>query len=72
VRGACTNLHVDGLQQGAALLGPVGLERENDFLKSQHAKWPTTVGKLGCRSIRLQASDFTGRNASGRAEKRAP
>jgi hypothetical protein len=55
------------LQQGAALLGPVGLKSENDLLKSQHAKWPTTVGKLGCRSRRPQTSDFTGRNASGRA-----
>jgi len=28
------------LQQGATLLGPVGLEFENDLLKSQHASGP--------------------------------
>jgi hypothetical protein len=55
------------LQQSTTLLGPVGLEGENDFLKSQHAKWPADAGNLGCRSIRPQTSDFTGRNASGRA-----
>jgi hypothetical protein len=46
VRSAGTDLHVNGLQQGATLVGPIGLEFENDLLKCQHkrqASWQLAV-----------------------------
>ncbi|MCY1373198.1 hypothetical protein D9M69_604560 [compost metagenome] len=36
MRGAGTDFHVVGLQQGATLLVPVFLERKDDLLKGEH------------------------------------
>ena len=39
VRGARADFHVVGLKQRAALVSPVGLEFQNDLLKSKHVVW---------------------------------
>ncbi|MPM97127.1 hypothetical protein SDC9_144300 [bioreactor metagenome] len=38
VRGARPDLHVVGLQEGAALVGPVGLQSKNDLLECEHGR----------------------------------
>jgi hypothetical protein len=48
------------LQQGTALLCPVGLEFENDLLKSQHKtnanrRWRKGAGQDACKPLILRA-----------------
>jgi hypothetical protein len=57
VRGAGTDFHIVGLQQGAALLVPIVLERQDNLLKREHERKPKTgkIRKKGFNFSVLQA-----------------
>ena len=56
MRGAGADLHVIGLQQGAALVSPVRLELENDLLESEHGNLGSWGKALGAPTLSFYAA----------------
>jgi hypothetical protein len=54
VEGAGADFHIVWLEQGAALLVPVGLQGQDNLLKCQHLVWSVARNSVALNGARLQ------------------